>query len=204
MHIPCFVTNTTLSSPSVNLTSINSSSSFNVIASNPVFLAELYSVSAVFFIKPFLVANNKYFPSAKFCIGIIVEIFSPESKLNKFTIAVPFAVLPDSGISYPLNLYSFPLLLKNNIVSCVEAVNISFTKSSSLVDIPVMPLPPRFWLLYVSIGILLIYPKCVNAITLCSSFIKSSTSISPSAAIIFVFLSSPNFSFTSISSSLII
>ena len=138
------MTNTTLSSPSVNLTSISSSSSFNVIANNPVFRAELYSVSPVFFISPFLVANSKYLPSAKFCIGITVEIFSPASKLNKFTIAVPFAVLPDSGTSYPLNLYNFPLLLKNNIVSCVEAVKICFTKSSSLVDIPVIPFPPRF------------------------------------------------------------
>ena len=126
------------------------------------------------------------------------------SNLNKFTIAVPFAVLPASGISYPLNLYNFPLLLKNKIVSCVDAVNICFTKSSSLVEIPVIPLPPLFWLLYVSIGILLIYPKCVRATTVCSSLIKSSTFISPSAATIFVFLSSPYFCLISSSSSLII
>ena len=50
-------------------------------------------------------------------------------------------------------------LLKNNIKSCVEAVNICFTKSSSLVAIPVIPFPPLFWLLYVSTGILFIYPK---------------------------------------------
>ena len=98
------VTRTTLSSPSVNLTSINSSSSFNVIDRSPVFLAELYSTRLVFFIIPFFVANNKYFPSAKFCIGIIADIFSPLLRLNKFTIAVPLAVLPASGISYPRNL----------------------------------------------------------------------------------------------------
>ena len=50
----------------------------------------------------------------------------------------------------------------------------------------------------------MIYPKCVKAITVCSSLIKSSISISPSAAIIFVFLSSPNFSLISNNSSLII
>ena len=154
--IPFLVTNTTLSSPSVNLTAINSSSSFNVIAWSPVFLAELYSFRAVFFINPFFVAINKYFPSAKFWIGIIADIFSPGSKLNKLTIAVPLAVLPASGISYPLNLYNLPLLLKNNIVSCVEAVKICLTKSSSLVAIPIIPFPPLLWLLYVSIGILLI------------------------------------------------
>ena len=38
-------------------------------------------------------------------------------------------------------------MLKNNIKSCVEAVNICFTKSSSLVAIPVIPFPPLFWLL---------------------------------------------------------
>ena len=41
----------------------------------------------------------------------------------------------------------------------IEAENICFTKSSSLVVIPVMPFPPLLWLLYVSTGILLIYPK---------------------------------------------
>ena len=159
MLIPFFVTITTLSSPSVSLTSINSSSSFNVIANNPVFLAELYSVSAVFFISPFLVPINKYFPSEKLLIGITADIFSPESRLNKLTIAVPLAVLPASGTSYPFNLYNFPLLLKNNIISCVDAVNICFTKSSSLVAMPVIPFPPLFWLLYVSTGILFMYPK---------------------------------------------
>ena len=91
--------------------------------------------------------------------------------------------------------------MKNRITSCVDAVKICFTKSSSLVAIPVIPFPPLLWLLYVSIGILLIYPKCVKVTTVCSSFIKSSISISPSAATIFVFLSSPNLSFTSSNSS---
>ena len=144
---PFSVTNTTLSWPSVNLTSISSSSSFNVIANNPVFLLELYSCNGVFFINPFFVAINRYLLSSKSEIGITAEIFSPASKLNKFTIAVPLAVLPASGISYPLSLYNFPLLLKNNTVSWVEVVNICLTKSSSLVEIPLIPFPPLFWLL---------------------------------------------------------
>ena len=86
-------------------------------------------------------------------------------------------------------------------MSCEDAVNISFTKSWSLVVIPVIPFPPLLWLLNVSIGALLIYPNLVRAITTCSSFIKSSNSMSPSAATIFVFLSSPNFFFISNNSS---
>ena len=104
IHIPSRVTSTTLSSPSVSLTVISSSSSLSVIPCNPVLLAELYSTRAVFFINPFFVAINKYLPSAKFWIGITADTFSPASRLNRFTIAVPLAVLPASGISNPLNL----------------------------------------------------------------------------------------------------
>ena len=68
---------------------------------------------------------------------------------------------------------------------------------------PVIPFPPLRWLLYVSAGILLIYPKCVKATIVCSSFIKSSSSISPSAGFILVNLSSPNLVLTSSRSSLI-
>ena len=64
--MPFLVTKTTLSSPSVSLTSINSSSSFNVIANNPVFLLESYSANLVFLISPFFVPISKYLPSAKF------------------------------------------------------------------------------------------------------------------------------------------
>ena len=117
MHIPFLVTRTILSSPSVNLTSISSSSSFRLIPCNPVFLAESYSFRGVFLIIPDFVAISRNLPSSKFLIGITAVIFSPASRDNKLTIAVPFAVLPASGTSNPLNLYNFPLLLKNNIIS---------------------------------------------------------------------------------------
>ena len=203
MHRPFLVTSTILFFPFDNLTSINSSSSFNVIAINPVFLSVLYSFNGVFFTNPFLVFIIKYSASAKLFNGITAAIFSPGSNCSKLTIAVPFAVLPASGISNPRSLYSLPLFVKNKIISCVDALNICFTKSSSRVVNPEIPLPPRLWLLYVSTGILLIYPKCVNVIIEFSSSIKSSSSNSPSALTIFVNLSSPYFSIISSDSSLI-
>ena len=42
--------------------------------------------------------------------------------------------------------------VKNIIGVCVEATNISETKSSSFSDVPVRPLPPRFCARYVSSG----------------------------------------------------
>ena len=153
---PSLVTRTISLFPSVNLTSINSSaSSFNVIDNRPFFLDESYSFNGVFFIKPCFVAISKYLSSSNCLIGITAVTFSPASNESKFTIAVPLEVLPPSGISNPLSLYSFPLFVKNNKISCVDALNICFTKSSSLVEIPIIPFPPLFWLLYVSVGTLL-------------------------------------------------
>ena len=69
----------------------------------------------------------------------------------------------------------------------------SSMKSSSMVCIPLIPFPPRFWLLKLSTDILLMYPRLVMAITVSSSEIRSSTDISSSKPI-FVRLSSPYFS----------
>ena len=69
----------------------------------------------------------------------------------------------------------------------------SSMKSSSIVCIPLIPFPPRFWLLKLSTDILLMYPRLVMAITVSSSEIRSSTDISSSKPI-FVRLSSPYFS----------
>ena len=202
---PSLVTSTISLSPLVNLTSINSSSSFfKVIEINPLFLAVSYSFSGVFLINPCFVAINKNLSSSNCFIGITAVTFSPDSRDNRFTIAVPLDVLPPSGISNPLNLCNLPLFVKNKIISCVEALKICFAKSSSLVVIPIIPFPPLFWLLYVSIGTLLIYPKCVKDIIVCSSFIRSSSANSPLFDTILVFLSSPYFSIISRDSSFII
>ena len=42
---------------------------------------------------------NKYLSSANFSIGIIAVMLSSFASGKRFTIAVPLAVLPDSGIS---------------------------------------------------------------------------------------------------------
>ena len=86
--------------PSVNLTSISSSSSFKVIAWIPVFLIFEYSDNLVFLINPLLVAINTYNDSSlKSATGITAVTFSPWESCNRLTIAVPFAVLLASGNS---------------------------------------------------------------------------------------------------------
>ena len=52
-----------------------------------------------------------------------------------------------------------------------------------MVCIPLIPFPPRFWLLKLSTDILLMYPRLVIAITVSSSEIRSSTDISSSKPI---------------------
>ena len=76
-------------------------------------------------------------------------------------------------------------------------------KSSSMVCIPLIPLPPRFWDLKLSTVIRLTYPKFVMAITVFSLGIISSIEISYSSKPIFVLLSSPYLSEIIVISSLI-
>ena len=118
-------------------------------------------------------------------------------------ILVPFAVLPASGISYALFLYTLPLLVKNNTSEWVEVTKTCSTKSSSFVVIAWIPLPPLLWAEYVSADILLIYPELVNVITVSSSWIKSSISMSLTTFSIWVFLSSLYLAFISSNSSFI-
>ena len=74
-------------------------------------------------------------------------------------------------------------------------------QSSSSFVIPLMPRPPRFWLLKLSMVIRLIYPSWVIAMTVFSRLIRSSTVISSSSTPRDVFLSSPYLSRISLISS---
>ena len=132
-----------------------------------------------------------------------VSILSSCSIGIRLIILVPLAVLPASGISYALFLYTLPLFVKNNTSEWVEVIKTFSTKSSSFVVIAWIPLPPLLWAEYVSAEILLIYPELVNVITTSSSWIKSSMSISLTTFWISVLLSSLYLLFISLSSSLI-
>ena len=82
------------------------------------------SSSAVFLIKPPFVAMTRYLPSLWRGSGIIAVTFSPPVSWSRLTMAVPRAVRPASGISYPFMLYTRPRLVKNMISSCVEVTSI--------------------------------------------------------------------------------
>src|SRR5699024_11679474 len=96
--------------------------------------------------------KNKY-PSSSKSFTLMTEfIYSSCSICNKLIIGIPFAVLLNSGISYPFRRYTFPLFVKNRTVSCVDVVTKCSTKSSSFVPIPCTPRPLRFCVRYVEVG----------------------------------------------------
>ena len=99
IQYPFCVTTIISSFPLVIFTSINSSSSRRLIAFNPPFLMEEYLLISVFLIIPFLVHITKCFMSSMSFKPITVCIFSLFSIGIRFTIFVPLAVLPASGIS---------------------------------------------------------------------------------------------------------
>ena len=68
---------------------------------------------AVFLTNPCLVANNKYFVSSLDEIPNIELIVSSFSIGIKLIIGRPLDCRLNSGISYPLIRYTFPLLVKN-------------------------------------------------------------------------------------------
>ena len=201
--LPSWETIIISASPLVTLTLRSSSPSLKLIAISPLFLKFLNSDKGVFLTNPCLVAMNKY-PSSILSLTVnTVSIFSSCSIWIRFIILVPFAVLPASGISYALFLYTLPLLVKNNTSEWVEVTKTCSTKSSSFVDIAWIPLPPLLWAEYVSADILLIYPELVSVITVSSSWIKSSISMSLTTFSIWVLLSSLYLAFISSNSSLI-
>ena len=88
---------------------------------------------------------NRY-PSTILSLTVnTVSILSSCSICIRFIMLVPLAVLPASGISYALFLYTLPLLVKNNTSEWVDVTSTCSTKSSSLVDIACIPLPPLLW-----------------------------------------------------------
>ncbi len=78
---------------------------------------------------------------------------SPSPSDSTLTMALPLAWRPPSGISWTLSQCTLPLLVKKSRKEWVEATNRSSTMSSSLVSIPVTPLPPRRWLRYASMWV---------------------------------------------------
>ena len=81
---------------------------------------------------------------------------------NIFARALPLDVLEPSGIFHAFNLYTIPLDEKNRTGVNVLTGNNCETKSSSLVTIPVFPLPPLFCARIEVRGVLLIYPLLVT------------------------------------------
>ena len=180
IDIPLRVTIIICSSSSASLAFTSSSPSRSSTAINPPFRILLYSLSSVFLIIPLLVPIIRYLLSSKPLMGITVATFSSGCSCNRFTIAIPLAVLPASGISYPFNEYTRPILVINKILLCEDVISRCSTKSSSLVLSPAIPLPPLLCALYVSAGVLFTYPICVRVIATSCSLIRSSMSISPS------------------------
>ena len=60
-------------------------------------------------------------------------------------IDLPFDAAVPSGILWAFILYTKPCVEKKRTGVWVFAVKIWTTKSSSLVEIPVLPFPPLFW-----------------------------------------------------------
>ncbi len=99
IHCPFCVTSMISFLLLVAFTSISSSSSLRLIACNPDLRMFSYSLIGVFLTIPFFVAINKYLLFWYSFKGIIAVILSSGNNWSRFIIAVPLAVLLDSGIS---------------------------------------------------------------------------------------------------------
>ena len=100
MDIPSRVPTIISFSPSVSITEISSSSSRRFTARRPFCRMLEYSLNGVFFMIPprVTITRLEFFPASDDSIGNTADTFSSGSRLNMFTMAVPFAVLPASGI----------------------------------------------------------------------------------------------------------
>ena len=97
MAKPSLVASKMLFSPFVFMTAISSSPSLSVSARMPAFLAVLRLESRTLLTVPCFVTNMRLSSSNSWTVMPAVTV-SPGSNGRMFTIFVPFAVLPASGI----------------------------------------------------------------------------------------------------------
>ena len=93
--------------------------------------------------------------SLNFITGTNAVIRSSFPSGRRFTIALPIAFRPASGISNTFSQWTMPLLVKNRMWLWVFATNRCSMKSPSLVDAAMTPLPPLCCCLYAWRGVLL-------------------------------------------------
>jgi len=113
--LPLLAAIITSSLPFVFLTANNSSPSFNVTAILPLCLIFLNSSMLTRLLIPLVLTNNNFSSPviSSLSIEIIARTFSFLSMFNKLIIGRPFDCLENSGILYPLILYTLPELVKN-------------------------------------------------------------------------------------------
>ena len=74
---------------------------------------------------------------------VILASGSPRRRAFLEGMGIPFEVLPASGIAYALVVYILPLVVNMRRKEWLSTAMIFSTKSSSLVVVPIIPLPPR-------------------------------------------------------------
>ncbi|OQC36142.1 MAG: hypothetical protein BWX66_01430 [Deltaproteobacteria bacterium ADurb.Bin058] len=183
IDLPCLVNNKMCSPSLASRTEIRSSSGSSLIALRPEARIFLNSTTSVRLTTPFLVANTKDGPGLKSSTARMALTLSSPARLSRLTMARPFEVREPSGISYTRRLNARPLSVKKITHVWVDATNMSVTKSSSLVCIPALPLPPRLWLLKTADAVRLMKPCAETVTTMSSSGIRSSRSISPRSSV---------------------
>ena len=177
MHFPNWVLNNMSWSSLQIFTPIILSSWSSFIAILPLLLIFIKSSSVFFLTFPFAVAKItiRFFHSVSSSGSGIIELMAWWLfKGNILNIDLPFEAAVPSGILWALILYTSPWVEKNKTGVWVLAVKICTTKSSSLVEIPVLPFPPLFCAFKELNGLLLIYPWLVMLITTDSFWIVSS------------------------------
>jgi hypothetical protein len=113
MSMPSLVESSTSRWPSVRRAAITSSPSSSVMAWMPPRLGCENATSSVFLTFPRLVASRIYAADSKSRTGTQVATASPSASESTFTMALPLAWRPPSGISWTLSQWTLPLFVKN-------------------------------------------------------------------------------------------